>query len=42
MRERCTEERKSMTILEDPSEVQQKDLSRVEDVVTKFSGIRTT
>jgi mitochondrial import receptor subunit TOM20 len=39
--ERCTEESKSMT-LEDPSEVQQKDLSRVEDVVTKFSGIRST
>ena len=40
--ERCTEERMSMTISEDPSEVRHKDLSRVEDVVTKFSGIRTT
>jgi len=34
--ERCTEECQSMTLLEDLSE---KDLSRVEDVVTKFSGI---
>ena len=33
--ERCTEESK----LEDPSEGQQKDQSRVEDVVTKYSGI---
>ena len=37
--ERCTEESKSMTLLEDLSEEQQKDQSRVEDVVTKFKGI---
>jgi import receptor subunit TOM20 len=36
--ERCTEESKSMTLMEDLSEEQQKDLSRVEDVVSKFNG----
>ena len=33
--ERCTEESKSLTLLEELSEEQQKDRSRVEDVVTK-------
>ena len=37
--ERCTEESKSMTLSEDLSEEQQKDQSRVEDVVTKFNDI---
>ena len=40
--ERCTEETKSMTLLEDLSEEQQKDQSRVEDVVTKFNSIHGT
>lgn len=40
--ERCTEESKSMALVEDLSEEQQKDQSRVEDVVTKFNSSRGT
>ena len=39
--ERCTEESKSMTLLEDSNEEQQRDQSRVEDVVTRFSTIHS-
>lgn len=36
--ERCAEESKSMTLLEDLSEEQQKDQSKVEDVVSRFAA----
>ena len=40
--ERCTHERNSMAFSEDPIEEQQKDRSRVEDVVAKFSSMSGT